>query len=324
MTKAEALKIAQEELRQKREDASRVLAERENEVRDRFPEIGGLLDRRVRLVFNGALRAMNHASDAAQAAQEIKTQGLLLNEAIRQALDKAGLGRGYLSFSPACPLCQDTGYLPDTFPQTQCQCLERRVRELMNQDENGARVRFADFDEQRIPETEIRPGITQRALLMRVKQAFEDYAQTYPQTLLPGIVLSGQTGLGKSFLLRCLQSALEDRGCTVLALKSYKLLERMRNKHFDRDEGAGFDEAANIPILLIDDLGSEPVLKTISEEYLCVLLEERMTKRLHTVITTNLTPPQIQELYSGRVMSRLNDIRYWDHLRLQGSDLRRT
>ena len=182
MTKAEALRIAQDELRQKREDASRFLAEREKEVRAGYPEINDLLDKRVQLVLDGAVRAMNHAPDIEQTAREIQNQGLLLNEAIRQALDRAGLGRGYLSAAPACPLCGDTGYLPDTFPQKPCECLERRVRELMNQDENSARVCFADFDEQRIPEIEISPGITQRALLLRVKQAFEDYAQTYPQT----------------------------------------------------------------------------------------------------------------------------------------------
>jgi DNA replication protein len=84
-----------------------------------------------------------------------------------------------------------------------------------------------------------------------------------------------------------------------------------------------FDEMLSCPVLLIDDLGSEPMLNNISKEYLYVLLNERMGRKLKTVIATNLTQPQIKDLYQERIMSRLSDKAYWDRLVLQGKDLRR-
>ena len=102
------------------------------------------------------------------------------------------------------------------------------------------------------------------------------------------------------------------------------MLENMRSKHFHLENADEvFDEMLSCPVLLIDDLGSEPMLNNVNKEYLYVLLNERMGKKLNTVIATNLTQPQIKEIYQERIMSRLSDKDYWDRLWLQGSDLRR-
>ena len=323
MTRNEALAKALEELRVRREERQALLARREDEVRTNYPEIAHLLDERIRLLFSGLSQSIKGNGDARQAAQTLRTRGLQLNEEIRRALDACQLGRDYLSPKPDCPRCGDTGYLPDSVPQKMCECLIRRVSQLMRQDDLDAAASFESFDEGRIPEGEVAPGVTQRALSCRIRDICRDWAKMYPDSLTRGILLSGQAGLGKSFLMRCMARALEDRGVEVCFISSFKLLELIRAKHFG-DSGEGFDALMSAPVLMIDDLGSEPTINNVSGEYLCILLEERMTRRMHTVVSTNLTPTQFKAQYSERVMSRLCDTRYWDQLHLEGRDLRRT
>ena len=81
-------------------------------------------------------------------------------------------------------------------------------------------------------------------------------------------------------------------------------------------------ELVEAPLLLIDDLGAEPMMQNITVEYLFMLLNERMTAKRHTVIATNLSPTQLQERYGERVMSRILDRSRGVALMLTGKDVR--
>ena len=70
------------------------------------------------------------------------------------------------------------------------------------------------------------------------------------------------------------------------------------------------------------DLGTEPMMRNITVEYLFLLLNERMEAGLSTMVTTNLTPAQIQERYGERVCSRLFDRLSALTIKLEGKDLR--
>ena len=83
-----------------------------------------------------------------------------------------------------------------------------------------------------------------------------------------------------------------------------------------------FDALLDAPLLLIDDLGAEPLMRNITIEYLFLLLSERGLRDRHTVITTNLTPVQLQERYGERVSSRLLNRDTTGIIKLTGKDLR--
>ena len=76
------------------------------------------------------------------------------------------------------------------------------------------------------------------------------------------------------------------------------------------------------PLLLIDDLGTEPMMRNITVEYLFTLLNERIAAKRHTVIATNLSPVQLQERYGERVMSRILDRSRGVALKFVGRDVR--
>ena len=89
------------------------------------------------------------------------------------------------------------------------------------------------------------------------------------------------------------------------------------------NNGEKLSEMMNAPILLIDDLGTEPMLQNITIEQLFNLLNERQLNRRHTVISTNLTMTELKERYNERIASRLLDDASWRRLTLTGNDVRK-
>ena len=112
-------------------------------------------------------------------------------------------------------------------------------------------------------------------------------------------------------------------GFPAVRVTAFRLFETMRRQHVGGDEDFdGFSELIEAPLLLIDDLGTEPMMRNITVEYLFTLLNERMAARRHTVVATNLTLVQIKERYGERVASRLLDKGACRIIQLKGKDLR--
>lgn len=326
MTREEAVRLLKEEYDQTRQKHERELRAREDSAVRADPEIGRLLGLRAALPLQSLKLALEHRENAAAVAERMKNEGLNLNREIRQRLSRAGMDENALNLQYDCALCRDTGFVNDAPPRP-CECLERRIREKMRASDGFCDFdtqNFERFDENRIPETEIAEGVTQRAFTVRVKELCEEYADEYPKTYKPNLMLTGEAGLGKTFLINCIAQRVESRGYAATLVTAYKLLDIMRSRHFHLDEDAGeFERMMNCELLLIDDLGCEPMLRNITQEYLFILINDRMVKRRHTVIATNMTPPQLKERYGERLMSRLTDTSLWDSVKLAGKDLRR-
>lgn len=299
---------------------------RENTAREKIPGLAELLVRRIELPLSTLKRAMADPKQARSAAEQMKNEGKALNLSIRRLLANSGYPEDYLDVRYACRKCKDTGFLPEQ-PGVLCECFSSKLSKLMREMDGITDFdtqSFEKFDVNAIPEDEIAPGLTQRVFTQRVRDLCEDYADSYPNCFKPNMVLSGPAGVGKTFLLNCIAQRVEARGFSVRVVSAYSLLEAMRAHHMHNEEGeTEFESLLKEDLLLIDDLGSEPVLRNISKEYLCVLINERGLKNRHTVIACNLNRTQINEMYGERVMSRLCDKQKWDFVELKGKDIRR-
>ena len=113
------------------------------------------------------------------------------------------------------------------------------------------------------------------------------------------------------------------RGFSAVRVTAFRMFEAMRRQHVVGDENYdGFSALIEVPLLLIDDLGTEPMMRNITLEYLFTLLNERIAAKRHTVIATNLTPAQLKERYGERVASRLLDRSICAPVQFKGKDLR--
>ena len=103
---------------------------------------------------------------------------------------------------------------------------------------------------------------------------------------------------------------------------AYRLFSVLEDARFKKDETsqALSDQFYDIPVLIIDDLGTEFVTSYTSAA-LFDLINSRVQNKKSTIISTNLGLAQIKEKYSDRVQSRI----FGDYQILQffGNDIRK-
>lgn len=120
-------------------------------------------------------------------------------------------------------------------------------------------------------------------------------------------ILFGGPGVGKTTLALSLIDMATDNFKTCKFIKSFNLNNKFKDVCFNNEELDDNDDIYTAEILVIDDLGNEQVINTITNEYYIDLIEKRNQNDLVTVFTTNLSPSQISSHFNERLASRLYD-----------------
>ena len=292
---------------------------RKEKIRTEYPEIYTLVLEREELVF-GTMRAILKGNAKTENLPEKMER---LSAEIRHRLIAAGFPANYLAPIYRCQACKDTGRTGELIKEP-CECLkkayQRKLRSAIGLD-GEKRENFETFELSLFPDEPL-PGknYSQRMLMKKRRDDCKEWADQYPDVPCRNMLLTGKSGLGKTFLLRAVAERLIERDVNVLIISAYKLLEIVRKAYFSNEENAG--EISEIEVLMIDDLGSEPLMQNVTVEQLFNLLNERQNRGLSTVISTNLTMPELQGRYTERVASRLRDKNNWKVITLEGKDIR--
>ena len=291
---------------------------RREKIRTEEPEIDRLVREREELIF-GTLRNILQGS-AETGALPDRMEKLLAE--IRAKLKEKGYPEDYLAPVYRCPVCRDTGKTGELIKEP-CECLkkayQRKLREKIGL-AGDKKETFETFDLNVFPDERI-PGqeFTQRGVMRLYRATCEKWANEYPDSAFRDIVLTGGTGLGKTFLLRAMAERMIERDKNVLVISAYRMLDMLRKSYFENDDSAA--ELLDTEILMIDDLGSEPLMQNVTIEQLFYLLNERQNRGLSTVISTNLDMAKFRERYTERIASRLRDSRC-KVISLLGKDIR--
>ena len=322
MTRAEHIQALLEDYARQRAENEASQARRFQEACAKAPRIAQLRQESAALALN-AMRSILDQSTAerrAAIAQSMKQRGRAINAEIRELLKSAGLPEDAIDMRYRCPVCRDTGYVGEA-PARFCDCFEQRLRLRQYEDGSMAGVdeqNFSRFNPEIVPEAD-----GQRESLIKIKRLCEAYADAFPHYKYRNIVLTGGGGLGKTFLLNCIFERVTARGFSAVRISAFRMFEAMRQQHMANDDKyEGFTALIEAPLLLIDDLGTEPMMRNITVEYLFTLLNERSAAKRHTAVATNLLPSQLLERYGERVASRLLDTTAGITALFKGKDLR--
>ena len=315
------LNRALSELESRRAENEREETARLDRIRKEFPDIYTCVEERRELVF-GTIRKI---LDGSAKAEDLPGRMNGMNQRISSMLEKAGLGTEYLSPVVHCTICGDTGYIGESIRKP-CSCLKKvyqeKLREEIGLGQDSAQT-FEKYNEQLIPDEPVNGSpVTQRKLSQIARDQCEKWADHYPDVKHRDILLTGSSGLGKTFLLHAMAARLIEREQNVLLINAYSFLQMARKSYFDGETGV--QELMDVPVLMMDDLGSEPLMQNVTVEQLFNLINERQNKGLSTVISTNLTLQEIRERYTERIASRLNNPGSCLVLTLAGKDLRKT
>ena len=232
----------------------------------------------------------------------------------KTALIALGLPSNYLEPIYTCSKCRDTGEVGDLLKRP-CVCALKKMQE----DERAgsrinARETFAAFDDSLYTNDE------QKRQAINMRRFSERYVASLPSPEKPNLLILGQSGLGKSYFGNAIAYAAIDRGVRTLKATAYQCIQSVLDG-IDRHE-EGIAPYLSAPLLVLDDLGTEPMVPNVTVETFFRILNERGADRLPTVLISNLDREALYERYGERVASRMIDGALTAIVLLKGDNLR--
>jgi len=306
---------------QRQSDNQREEERRRMEVSAVCPELGEVLSARQDLIFSSILGILKGNA----AAEDIPARMDVLNRRVAGLLRQHGFSEDYLDPVCKCKICQDTGYVGETIRE-QCECFRqefyRRLYQKMGLPENTAQS-FEGFDPELFSAEKL-PGkaYSQRELMTVICKNCEAYADKYPAVPVKDMLLMGQSGLGKTYLMHAMAKRLIRRGVNVLLISAYRFHEIAR-KAYMTGESAAMDDLLSAEVLMIDDMGAEPLMENITIVQWFNLINERQLRGKGTIISTNLMEDELRRRYTERIASRLLGGMGCKLIQFAGDDVRR-
>ncbi len=251
--------------------------------------------------FNGDERAEEKAASVMNAA----------SETMKTIREKLGVTDEMLVPDYRCKKCGDTGI---TKSGKRCKCFEKLACAITLEELGIEKKALPSLSSSAIKENN----------LDKYYAKFAGYCEKFGEAS-KNVVISGSVGTGKSHLAASIANELIAKNYNVVFVSACELDTIFLRYHTApvSDKSFYLSLLCGCDLLVIDDLGAEPVYKNVTLEYLLLILSERLAKNMPYIITTNLSQEQILDRYGDRILSRLNDKKHGVNIEIKGEDLRR-
>lgn len=290
-----------------RQKSISVAQEKKEEFCKLYPEFKKLEDEIANKYLQKAINSIENTGQSPKIDREIKDLIKKKNDILssKSLTTKA--------FEPVfnCSKCKDTGMVETKL----CACLlgmmarsKRRDYALANrlESENFKSFNMSLFE-----------GNAREAMKQNRTRALR-FVKSFPAS--HNLLFYGGTGSGKTFLCNCIANEILEMGHIVLYHSAVSLFHLLKeNLSFTADDSVkqAYDELKNADLLIIDDLGDPP--PDFMKAELFEVLNTRIVMGKSIIITTNLGPDDIKEIYENRINSRLLDFVI---MKFYGEDLR--
>jgi len=309
-----------EEFASKKQAREELIEKRRAELYIKIPSLKTLEDEIASVSFKTFLKVAD-GFDAEKAAVSIKEEVTALT-AKRDALIKdAGYNKDYLNPSYDCPLCKDEGFLDNSY----CNCFRKELIKRTFAESNLANLSDNTFDRFSLDwySDEAEDGaLSPRKNMEKVFIECKKFAENFDK-ITDNLLLTGPSGLGKTFLSSCIASKLIEDGVNVIYQSSsviFSLLDRVKfGKNVSEADIYTSERLLDADLLILDDLGTEFITEfSVSE--LFRIVNTRILTGKKTVINTNLSLADLKKIYSERILSRI--IGNFVILKFYGKDIR--
>jgi len=308
---------------QRRLNNKKILDERYQEVYAKLPEVEEINHKVASLSIEAARKSI----EGDRAALENLSRDLAILTSDRKiALVGAGYDGDYLDEIFDCDKCRDTGYILGE----PCECLRKTVVETLYsqsnlkgvlEKENFDTFNFNYYDNTTVDED------TGKTALENIDDVV-DYCHSFIKNFekdKSNILFYGKTGVGKTFLINCIAKELIQNAFSVIYLSAIQLFDMLNDEAFNRNKNAAYKnvslaEILSCDLLIIDDLGSE-MSTSFTTAALFNCLNERLIRRKSTIISTNLSIGELQDVYTERISSRT--LGNYKLMKIHGKDIRK-
>lgn len=214
--------------------------------------------------------------------------------------------------SPNCKKCNDTGYNGTHL----CECVLTKAKELVFKDLSLKtpihNQTFSTFNLDYY-EKELKKEMTD------IFNFAKKYADNF-SLKSPNLLISGNTGLGKTHISMAIINTVIGKGYGVIYDSAQNLFTQIEKEHFSYSGSTEkIDAILTCDLLVIDDLGTE-FSTTFTNSQFYNIINTRINNNLPTIINTNLDVDAIEKAYTPRILSRI--IGHYKNLAFKGSDIR--
>ncbi len=262
----------------------------------RIAEIDRELSETGMKIFAAALSGEENR-DAAYKALELRLISLKAEK--KDRLTALGLPEDYTDVKYECEKCSDTGYVGIKM----CDCLRRAITQQNFKNSGLGKYlenqTFESFDLSYYAFGEIREKMS------GILEYTKSYAKNFSPADSESLLLVGATGLGKTHLSSAIAKCVIEKGYTVAYDSAQNIISAFERDRFAKDgERRDSEKYLNSDLLIIDDLGAE-VQSKAATAYFYTIINTRILASKPTIVSTNLTPTQLNTQYERRIVSRL-------------------
>ena len=322
----EVLHRANTRLAQRRKEREKTYELLRSRLFTQCPELSDI-DRQLKgTILDVITSCLRSGSDPGPSLGVIRDKNMDLQVRQTQLLQELGYPPDALDDKSLCPKCNDTGWQGAEM----CECLkalcaEEQVKELS---------KLLDLGEQSFDHFSLDwysplpwPGETAspRENMELVYEICLNYAQKFGKFYFQNLFLTGDPGLGKTFLSACMARTVAENGFSVVYDTAANLFSKFEEQKFSRNVYEGEEARGETrkylgcDLLILDDLGSEFTTPFV-QSTLYTLVNTRLVRGKSTVISSNLTMDGMRARYNGQTASRLEG--EYHVLRFYGEDIR--
>ena len=306
---------------EERQNRSRALQqERQQTLEEQEPRLKQIREQMAAVSISRALEYLNGAE---RAPEDLHRQLDVLRAQKNALLNDMGYPADYLDPVYECPDCRDTGYIGTE----KCHCMKQlsigilyEQSHLQSQLEEECFDTFRTdcYDDEQVHEFY---RCTSREAAKNACSACRRFSDAFRPQNGENILLSGDVGIGKTFLTHCIAKAVLDQGYSVLYFSAGELMDLLGDIAFRREDAdpEEYTQILDCDLLIIDDLGTE-FRNSFTVQRLFTLLNDRLIRRSSVVISTNLSMEDIEDQYSERTASRISS--GYTILNMFGEDIR--
>lgn len=245
-------------------------------------------------------------------AKEERQEYNEIRETLAELLKAMGIDKSILKPKYECEKCKDSGYIKGEA----CECLKREYSKEL--------IKNSGVDTSLLPRFNGDFSMFDNAKEIKcIYDKMKKFVEA-KETPIDLVLITGDTGVGKTHLLGCMTMHAIDMARTVKYTTAFNFNQDMLKYHCAKLEEKEdiLSPYLNSDFLFIDDLGSENKIKNVTNEYLYLIINERMLNHKKTVVNTNLDFGQIQDVYGERIFSRLMHKKQSLKIKFEGVDLR--
>lgn len=316
-------KAASDILYERRLNAEKAAERRKEEVYKKFPRVKEL-EKQISMGGIKTARAVLAGGDVKEAVSKLRDQDLAMQAEVKRILTDNGYPANYFEPKYFCKKCEDKGYYDINGKTVRCSCMKSALVTCacaeLNRYAPLSLSTFESFDLEYYDKS-INPKVKTSPYehMSKVFRLCKNYADNFSKNS-ESILMSGETGLGKTHLSLAIANEVIKKGYGVVYASAQPIILELKKEYFSSDKDDSlFSMLADCDLLIIDDLGAEFYsLFAVSQFY--NLFNSRMLSNKPIIINTNLTITELKEKYTDRFVSRIcGNARQLDFL---GRDIR--